>query len=227
MIEINRIQELKRIIWDLDCTVWLYHENEIEIMMKTLGIPNDRKKDFSMQYIDGLIEYAKYFKDKKFGKREYLAYLKTKMPILSEVNFTVDEFFKIWLDSDFTYLNEGILEIMRYTKEKGYKNIAKSDFLWERQMPMLRKFGLLSYIDVVYTCDGKYLKNNPKSVDETIEKGEESKYIIIGDSLGTDIAFAKYAGIKSVWYNPEGKENDTEFKPTVEIQNILELYGIL
>ncbi|WP_042462835.1 YjjG family noncanonical pyrimidine nucleotidase [Neobacillus dielmonensis] len=53
------------------------------------------------------------------------------------------------------------------------------------------------------------------------------KTIIIGDTLNSDIKGGYLAGIDTCWYNPEQKTNQTDIKPTYEIQNLKELYNIL
>ena len=47
--------------------------------------------------------------------------------------------------------------------------------------------------------------------------------IVVGDSLEKDIQGAKNANIKSVWYNPMQKDNNTAIVPDYEIKNLLEL----
>lgn len=49
---------------------------------------------------------------------------------------------------------------------------------------------------------------------------------MIGDSLTNDVAFAGKLGIKSIWYNRDGKLNNTTNIPTLEINSLLELKSI-
>ena len=49
----------------------------------------------------------------------------------------------------------------------------------------------------------------------------------VGDSLGTDVSGAKNAGIRSVWLNRDGLENQTDVTPDFEIQTLTELTPIL
>ena len=51
--------------------------------------------------------------------------------------------------------------------------------------------------------------------------------LMIGDSLFSDIAGAKAAGIDSCWLNGKGVKNTTEFVPTHEIGKIEELIDLL
>lgn len=51
--------------------------------------------------------------------------------------------------------------------------------------------------------------------------------LIVGDSLTSDIQGGNNYGIDTCWYNPFGKENKTGIRPTYEIQDLLELRGIV
>ena len=46
---------------------------------------------------------------------------------------------------------------------------------------------------------------------------------MIGDSLEKDIQGAKNANMKSIWYNPKEKYNNTNIIPDYEIKSLLEL----
>ena len=56
-------------------------------------------------------------------------------------------------------------------------------------------------------------------------KREES--IVVGDSLTSDIRGGKNAGVRTVWFNPKGKENRSDAVPDFEIRELRELKGIL
>ena len=56
-------------------------------------------------------------------------------------------------------------------------------------------------------------------------KREES--IMVGDSLSSDIKGGKNAGIRTVWFNPKGKENKIGAAPDFEIRALRELKEIL
>lgn len=96
------------------------------------------------------------------------------------------------------------------------------------QIGMLRKFGILEYIERLYCCDNRYLKCNPLSAREIIKPGTESEFVILGDSPSSDLAFAKHAGIKSIWFNKCGeKKNETPHKPDLEVYSLQEVIDIL
>ena len=73
------------------------------------------------------------------------------------------------------------------------------------------------------------MKSNPKAtkrIEGIIEVARDNA-VIIGDSLGSDIAFGNRAGIMTIWYNDKNKENNTNIKPDYEISSLQEIGGIL
>lgn len=225
MKEKKKIKNVKVVILDLDNTTWLHRKDEGKLVAEILEIPVS--DEFEEQYLSMFTAFGKYFTDRKVAYGKIIKVIQDSMPILSQYGITAAEFLKKWIPIETSFLNEDALEAVKYLKEKGYKIIVLTDWLWDCQVPLLKKYGLLPYIDKIYTCDGQYLKKNPKSASRVIETGREEDYVIIGDSLKDDIAFANHAGIKSIWYNPEGKKNETTFKPTVEIYSMLEVCRII
>lgn len=53
-----------------------------------------------------------------------------------------------------------------------------------------------------------------------IDGFDKSKAVMVGDSLSSDIAGGRNAGIKTVWLNRLGAENESEIKPDYEIGDI-------
>ena len=51
--------------------------------------------------------------------------------------------------------------------------------------------------------------------------------LMIGDSLASDVAGALRAGIDVCWYNPQGKNNETDWKPNFEISSLQDLQKYL
>ena len=49
------------------------------------------------------------------------------------------------------------------------------------------------------------------SAEGLIKPGKEEQYIIIGDSVSSDIAFAHHSGIRSIWFNKNGESENVIF----------------
>ena len=131
------------------------------------------------------------------------------MPILDIYGITPEKFMKIHNELSFRVneFNPDILKVMEHLRNKNIKSIVKSDWWRETQEGLLHKFGVLDYVEELHCCDGAYLKSNPQSVKGIIKPGREEEYVIIGDSLASDVCFAEYAGIKSIWFNRLGEKN--------------------
>ncbi len=56
---------------------------------------------------------------------------------------------------------------------------------------------------------------------------QKDDMLIIGDELEKDILGGIINGIDSCWVNLKNMENDTEYNPTYEIHNLIELKNIL
>ena len=56
-----------------------------------------------------------------------------------------------------------------------------------------------------------------------IPKIDKNKILIIGDSLSADIAGGNLAGIDTCWFNESLTKNQTDIKPTYEINSLKEL----
>lgn len=225
MKENKKMKNVKIVIWDCDNTIWIHRKDELQIVCKEFEIP--LTDEFKQQYFEMFEAFDEYFTDRKVKYGEIIRLVKENIPIISEYGISAEDFLKRWMKIETSFLNEDALEAIKYLRRKGYKNIVLTDWLWSSQVALLKQYGVLPYIDKIYTCDDQYLKKNPKSAARIIEKGNEKDYVIIGDSLKCDIGFANHAGIKSIWYNPEFKENRTNLNPTVEISSILEVCRII
>lgn len=106
-------------------------------------------------------------------------------------------------------------------------NWSKTDWIEQSQIKQLTKFNLINYIEKIYGIENDYLKMNPKRVRNIIPIGKENEYIIIGDSLESDITFAINANIDSIWFNRSNKENNSDVKPTYIVNKLIDILNIL
>jgi len=220
-----KMKNLKVIIWDCDNTIWIHRKDEQKIIAEEFGIPET--EELTKQYFSMFENFDKSFRHEKVTYAKIVKLVEKSMPILQEHSITPKEFLDKWMPLETSFLNEEALETIKCLKERGYQNIILTDWLYLSQIKLLRKYGIMPYIDCVYTCDDQYLKKNPKSVSRVIKKGYEKDYVIIGDSLKSDIAFGNYAGIRSIWFNPNREKNITRFIPTTEVVSLLEVCDIV
>ena len=90
--------------------------------------------------------------------------------------------------------------------------------------------GLAGYFQfVVLAQDYGIRKPDPRLFEITIERAGCAKHQLlhVGDSFQNDIIGAKQAGVRSVWLNREGGNNEAEQQPDFEISSLRELTGVL
>ena len=224
------MKNVRTIIWDLDETVWFYNDNEVEVLCNVLKI---RQKDiFAKQYYNMWDNLFMHFKDKIVTYNGVEQFIEKAMPILQLYHVSANELFRALSEkkNKFVDVNQEAIEMMRYFYEKGFKNISITDWFKEHQERALAEFNALSYMENIYGCDNAFFKNSVGKVSQVIEQlqldGRREQFIIIGDSLTSDIFFAQKLGIKSIWYNRKGKTNTTSNIPNLEVGSLLELKNI-
>lgn len=99
----------------------------------------------------------------------------------------------------------------------------------------LAKSGLNKMLDYLFISEEMGVdKPNIAFFDQvfaSLEKegitAEKDEILIVGDSLTSDIQGGVNAGIKTCWFNPEGKENTKGLPIDYEIKAINEIYDLL
>ncbi len=62
---------------------------------------------------------------------------------------------------------------------------------------------------------------------QTIGDWDKSHYLIVGDSLTSDMEGGRRAGIDTCWYNPDGKTNELGIPIRFEIKDLLQVIAIV
>lgn len=220
MIDFNNVGT---IIWDFDGTVWFHREDEIEKLARKIGITE--VKELTTQFYCMINAYNKTFVNDIVTYSKVAKIIEQNMPILQEYGISGIEFLKLWqrYQDIMNCLNEEAKKLIIYFSEKGIEQIGLSDWFYDFQTNNLKRYDLLQYFKKIHACDNSFLKANPKRCSEVVKKGKEEKYLIIGDSIASDITFAENAGIKSVWLNPK-KQTSKDKEPTIEVVSLLEIF---
>lgn len=81
---------------------------------------------------------------------------------------------------------------------------------------------------VVFAPDHGIAKPDPRLFRVAIERAgcSPNQLLHVGDSLHTDIAGARSAGVRSVWLNRDRRANDTSIQPDFEIASLTELIDV-
>lgn len=216
----------KIILWDLDRTLWFYKENESKYFCESIG--KEWNEDIQKEFENFCINIYNSFLKNIIVTRDVICRLiEENMPVLSKNNISSKEFLNAWIKYADNEFNPDSTEVLKTLNERGYTQFVLTDWIEESQVKQLKKFNLINYIEKIYGIENDYLKMNPKRVRNVIPIGKENEYIIIGDSLESDITFAKNAKIESIWFNKTNKENNTNIKPTYTVNKLIDILKIL
>ena len=208
------------LVWDLVGTLWQHKKEQIEILAKDLNIPYT--EELKNQFFYMIQMFHSLLLDKRLTKDLVSSMISDTMPILRKYGISGNQFLDIWNKSDCNYLTEDARNILDITSGIGYKNIVLTDWWFERQFKQLLFFEILDYIEEIYAVDGQYQKACTKSFSRLYIKNP-SDYIMIGDSIPSDIAYAKNVGIDSIWYNKKGIKNVSSIIPTYEVRDLMSI----
>lgn len=213
------------IYWDLDGTLWQHKKHEVKLICNNLGILYSIELEEEFYYM--IEEFNRHFTTRKVTQEEICQIIERTMPKLYVAGISGRQFLDAWCTTECNEINKNAKKILQEMSELGKQNNVLTDWLWHCQVSQMREFGILNYIENVYSCEGHFLKKNPKSIARVIKPGTEKESIIIGDSLSSDIAFANNSGISSIWYNPSKTKNLTDYKPTFEVTSLMEVLDII
>lgn len=221
------MKDIRTVIWDCDNVMWFHKPEETEIIAKALEIANI--EEFEAEFFNMIESFNVHFVKKRVTLEETYKIIEKEMPILYLCGKSSREFMDVWNDVKFKIndLNNEALAVMEYLQSKGIMQVVKTDWWKRTQTMLLREYGILKYIERLHCCDNQYLKCNPLLANGIIKRGRENEFVIIGDSLRSDIAFADHTKIKSIWFNRERKPNNTTYTPDFEITSLLEVMEII
>ena len=114
-----------------------------------------------------------------------------------------------------------VLELLRHHYTLGVVTNGNAD---------VRRLGLADYFKFALCAEDLGIgKPDPAPFLEALRQGEThaSAAVHIGDHPGDDIAGAQRAGLRAVWFNPQGKAWEAEGKPDAEIQRLSQLPDVL
>lgn len=128
---------------------------------------------------------------------------------------------------DGSFLLDGALELCTRIRDSGKKSFIITNGVKTSQTKRLLHSPLKPLIaDIFISEEIGYQKPNREYFEivfSRISEKDRSRMLIVGDSLTADIAGGRNAGVDTCWYNPAGKANDTNIRPTFEIRSLDEL----
>lgn len=144
-----------------------------------------------------------------------------------------EEFNKIYhkeLGNVYFYM-EGAKELVTTLRQKGYRQYIVTNGMASTQESKLRLSGLDQLMDGMFISEHL---GHPKPMKEffdacfsSLPQIKREEYILVGDSLTSDMRGANNAGIAACWFNPDRKAEETEVRTDYEIHRLEELLPIL
>lgn len=217
-------KNIKNVIFDLDFTLW-EPDNKAKLLKicEILEIPYS--SEIEEEYFNILFSFDKKI-ESKIITTELMEEIFGEIKIIEKYGKTGKDLLDAIKKVNVLTLNDYAVQVVKEIYNRGYKNIVLTNWFYETHRDNLKNFNLLQFFKEIYSFENFYSKPDLRVAQKIIIENPES-YIIIGDSLKSDIKFANIAGIKSIWYNPNGSINTTEWKPTYEIRSLKEVLEIL
>lgn len=142
----------------------------------------------------------------------------------------IDEAYQTYL-SQGHQLMEHAQELLDHLSETDHQLYIVSNGLSRVSRPRIEASGILPYFSNVFISEEVGAQKPSlaffEHVFDQIYFDSKDEFIIIGDSLTSDIQGGKNAGITSIWYNPKGQTSDQAITADVEISDLLDLLSVL
>ena len=221
----------KYLLIDCDDTVLDFQSSErcsIAIVMKNHGI------DPTVELIEEYVKINEAFwhqYEKGEISRERLLELRF-IQFFQKYNIAVDgaKVNQEYLEtlSNNVYVINGIYDVLAYFKHKGYKLYMITNGVKKTQEKRWHQTDVYKYFDGFYISeDIGYHKPQKEYFDYVINDIGDftlNNYLVIGNSIASDIKGAINYGLDVIWYNPRRIKSDVKVR---EINDISEYYKLL
>lgn len=226
---------IKYILWDVDGTLLDFELAESEAIrecFKDFNLGNCSNKQLE-DYKNINTKYWKLLEDGKLSKKEVLerrfVEFFSKYGIDPIIASDFNEAYQICIGNIAHYM-ENAKDTVIALKEK-YKQYGVTNGTIVAQEIKLAKSALDRLLE--YTFISERIGFNKPSIHyfnkvfEKVGSNNPEEYIIIGDSLTSDMQGGINAGIMTCWFNPYKKRNDKDLKLDYEIKDLKEVINIL
>lgn len=243
------MKKYKILIFDLDDTLINNLENTrhaFKKMLESVGLTYTDEKFLTWKEIDekfwrdhqdDKIKLPEHLKNEKGIKSpEYLNWLRAQRVLIYFKNSISLE---KAIDLNNLYMNsltehviaiDGAYEILKYLTTKYYIIVATNGPKVATKAK-LQSINCLELVNEVLSADMFGYMKPKKEFFEAIKKMlgnyNHEDYLIIGDSLKSDVGFAMNCGFDSCWFNKDKEKLSLEYNPTMVITDLKELTHIL
>ena len=226
---------IKYILWDIDGTLLNFDLAETEAVrycFDEYGLGNCSDEQL-LEYKDINIKYWERLERGEISKqevlegrfREFFSNHNIDIEIVAKLNSTFQKSL-----GEMAVFNDFGEEIVKKLNCK-FRQFAVTNGTKTAQKGKLKNSGLDNILEAVFISDEVGFEKPRieffEKVFDYVKDSDKSKYLIIGDSLTSDIKGGNNVGIKTCWYNPNKKENNLNLKVDYEIKNLIEVLDIL
>lgn len=239
------MNKYKILIFDLDDTLIDNYQNVKYAFSRMIESENETyneenflnwyeiDRDFWKKWQDGLIELPEHLKGETGKKsKEFLDWLRAQR-VLIYFDKTIS--LKRAIELNDIYMNaltggviaiEGAKETLEYLQKK-YRIVVATNGPKIAASEKVNKIGCLEYVDEVLSAElwgvMKPKKEFFEGIQNILNNYQNDEYLIIGDSLKSDIGLAMNCNIDSCWFNRNNESLKAEYQPTMEIKELKEL----
>lgn len=222
------------ILWDVDNTLLDFDysmRNSLKQCFRTVGITEsdvmiDRYAEINDMYWKRL-ERGEISKEKLLVGRFQDLLAEFHLNHIDYLKFK--EEFQTNLGTIFSYLDDS-LNICK-TLQTQYKQYVVTNGVARTQQSKLALSGIKDVMNGLFISDEiGYNKPDKRFFEyclEHIEEKNRENILIVGDSLTSDIKGGNNVGIRTCWYNPQGKEPEEEYSVDYMIRNLHDIYEVL
>ena len=205
----------KRIIFDIDNTLIKWDKDESKAIKKTLDELTISYTEKDLKMVEEAIEDYEYKYD-ILTKKDMLSLINKLSKINLNMTF-IDTYFK-YLKEEEVYINNEVIETLKYLKEK-YELVALTNWFLDPQIIRLEKAKILEYFDQIYAADDYYLKPNENAFLRAIGKNSITECIVVGDNYDIDIEIPKALGMKTFYITKTSTNNS--ISSVCELKNLI------
>lgn len=244
------MKKYKILIFDLDDTLIDNLENvkyAFKIMIESKSEEYNEEdfirwyeidKKFWKDWQDGKIILPEYFKNETGKKSDkFLNWVRAQRFLIYFNNeISLDEAIRlnnIYMNSlkENVIAIDGAYDTLNYLSSKGYYIIIATNGPKVATKDKLLKINCIDFVNEILSADMfGYMKPNKEFFDgikRTLNNYNVNEYLIIGDSLKSDVGFAMKCNFDSCWFNKNNDNISDEYIPTMTINNLRELIEIL
>ena len=239
------MNKYKIIIFDLDDTLIDNFEN-VKYAFKTMVESKNElyteksflrwyeiDKNFWKDWQNGLIELPDNLKNET-GKKsdEFLDWVRAQRVLIYFKNLiNLEEAIKlnnIYMQSltEQVVAIDGAYEVLKYLSDKYYIIIATNGPK-VATTEKLKKINCLNFVNKILSADMfgcmKPRKEFFEGIQKMLNNFNNEEYLIIGDSLKSDVGFGMNCNFDSCWFNKNGEKLDENYHPTMVINRLKEL----